>query len=390
MSNSVILLMFPVTCVLVCYSIRKIIYISEKKHLFDEPTSNRKIHLARTPNLGGVGIFATMLLVSLLLFPSVHIEGLRYCCACAVLLFFLGLTDDLVGVSPIKKMGMQLIVALLITIPANIRIGNFQGLLGWNELSYPISIIFSVLFILLVINAFNLIDGIDGLAGSIGLLICLVSAFYFWRLDETGYMFIAVTMSGCLTGFLVFNRTPARIFMGDTGSLFLGFTIAILSIKLVGSNTALAQRSGNPWSAGGSVLAIIPALLVIPVYDTLRVFFIRILRGSSPFRADKNHIHHLLLELRLSHQQATFVLLAVNIMALALMFATSGFSLEFRLLNLVAFILLMNGVLMLVIYRQRSQAVKKRAPYVAHGTHGTGLHLQGAQAPSKPEEAMAV
>ncbi|HZE84803.1 MAG TPA: MraY family glycosyltransferase [Puia sp.] len=387
MSYSVILLMFPVTCALVCYSIRKIIYISEKKHLFDEPADHRKIHIARTPNLGGVGIFATMLVVSLLLFPSIHIEGFRYCCACAVLLFFLGLTDDLVGVNPLKKVGMQLIVALLITIPAGIRIDNFQGFLGWTEMAYPISIVFSVLFIILVINAFNLIDGINCLAGTVGLLSCCVFAFYFWRLHEDGYFFLSVSMSGCLAGFLIFNRTPARIFMGDTGSLFLGFIAAILSIRLIGSGTSLTRVSASSWRVGASALAIVPALLIIPIYDTLRIFFIRIMRGGSPFRADKNHIHHLLLELRLSHHQATLVLLAVNIMALVLVFVTSSFSLEFRLVNLLAFMLLMNGILLLLVYRQRSLPLKESAHYIVNTEE---LHLKGAQAANGPKEAMAI
>ena len=361
MSNSIIL-MFPVTCALVCYSIQKIIYISEKKHLFDEPTEDRKIHLTRTPNLGGVAIFATMLFVSFLLFPSIHVEGLRYICAGAVLLFFMGLTDDVVGVDPIKKMILQIIVALLITIPANIRISSWHHFLGLTEMSYVVSIIFSVLFILLVINAFNLIDGIDCLAGSIGLLNCLVFAYYFWQMHDDGYFFLSVTLSGCLTGFLFFNRTPARIFMGDTGSLFLGFLAAILAIRFIGLSGTIEPVAGETAavrSAGGSGVAIVLALMILPIYDTLRVFFIRIIRRGSPFRADKNHIHHLLLDLRLSHLQAVTALLMVNAGALGLVFATGEWPLEYQLLILLAYILLMNGVLLAAISRQRTNAIKR-------------------------------
>ncbi|HMH22002.1 MAG TPA: MraY family glycosyltransferase [Puia sp.] len=363
MSNS-ILFIFPVTFALVWYMIRKIIYISEKKHLFDEPVGNRKIHLASTPNLGGVAIFATMLFVSFLFFPAMHVEGLRYICACAVLLFFLGLTDDIVGVNPAKKLVAQVIVALLITIPANMRITGFHGFLGWQEMSYPVSIIFSVLFILLVINAFNLIDGIDCLAGGIGLLTCCVFACYFWRMHEEGYFFLSVAMCGCLTGFLIFNRTPARIFMGDTGSLFLGFMASVLAIRFIGSGAVVPGAAASGGSAGGSAIAIVAALLIIPVYDTMRVFFVRLRRGKSPFAADKRHIHHLLLDLRLSHLQATSVLLVVNILALVLAFATRDLAPEFQLLILAFFMLLMNGILLTVLSRQRNNGLKTKSRYV--------------------------
>jgi UDP-N-acetylmuramyl pentapeptide phosphotransferase/UDP-N-acetylglucosamine-1-phosphate transferase len=353
-----ILLLFPVTCALVGYSIRKIIYISEKKHLFDEPTETRKIHLTKTPNLGGVAIFATMIFVSCLFLPSLHVEGIRYICACSILLFFLGVTDDLVGIDPFKKMMAQVIVALLLTIPGDIRITGFPGL---GELPYTVSVAFSVLFILLVINAFNLIDGINCLAGGIGLLNCIVFAFLFWHMHQEGYFFLCVSLAGCLTGFLLFNRTPARIFMGDTGSLFLGFLIAVLAIRFIGLNASPATRVITGVSGASGMTAVL-ALLMIPIYDTLRVFFLRIRRGKSPFTADKNHIHHLLLELRLSHMQATGILLLVNAATLLFAFATGELPLLFQLLIIISFVMVMNRILVKAVVRQRS-VLKKQEEY---------------------------
>ncbi len=361
MSASIIL-MFPVACALTSYSIRKVIYVADQKHLFDEPTESRKIHKTSTPNLGGVAIFATMLGASFLLLPNYHMEGMRYICACALLLFFMGLTDDLVGMNPYKKMGFEVIVALLMTLAADVRITSLQGFMGIGMLPYPVSVGLTTVFILLLINAVNLIDGINCLAGSIGLLNCVIFGLQFWQLREYAYVFICVTMCGCLAGFLYHNRTPARIFMGDTGSLFLGFVLSLLSIRFVEINATTPHTLLTSPTAGSGI-AVALSLLIIPIYDTLRVFFLRIKKGKSPFHADRNHIHHLLLDLGLSHMQATSTLVLVNIAAFGIALATIRLSLEFQLLFLLAFVLVMNRILVMALSRQRARSGKEKPAF---------------------------
>jgi UDP-N-acetylmuramyl pentapeptide phosphotransferase/UDP-N-acetylglucosamine-1-phosphate transferase len=335
--------------VFVCYSIHKIIYVSYKKHLFDEPSEDRKIHLTRTPNLGGVAIFASMMLTSSLFLPNTSIHHLNYIMTSAVILFFSGLTDDLVGMNPNKKILAQLVVALIITLLTGYRFTSFHGFFGLKEMPYLMSVIVSTLFILLLINAFNLIDGINCLAGSIGLLACLTFAYCFWRMHETGFLYLAIALSGCLVGFLFYNRTPAKIFMGDTGALFLGFIIAVFAIHFIELNKFSAKQPEPDFK---SAPAIVFGLLIIPIFDTLRVFSLRIMKRKSPFHADRNHIHHRLIDLKFSHLQSTGILLLANVTSLSLVFWLRDLGTEALFLMIAAFSLILNGVLGFIVSRK--------------------------------------
>ncbi|MBC8034707.1 MAG: undecaprenyl/decaprenyl-phosphate alpha-N-acetylglucosaminyl 1-phosphate transferase [Chitinophagaceae bacterium] len=353
------ILIFIIALVLVCYSTQKVIYVANKKHLFDEPTEDRKIHLVRTPNLGGVAIFASLMFTFFLFLPYTSITNLNYIIASSVIMFIIGLTDDLVGVNPTKKMLAQLIVALIIAGPAGFRITSFYGFMGFNEIPFALSITGSVLFIMYLINAFNLIDGINCLAGSIGLLTCAMFAYFFWTLNETGFSFLAIAMCGCLAGFLWYNRTPAKIFMGDTGSLFLGFMVAIFSIRFMElSHSNAVKNTGVTFS---SAPMLVYALLMIPVFDTFRVFTLRLLKKKSPFAADRNHIHHRLVDLNLSHMQATLVLVVTNVIALGIVFSLGKFGNEVIFVALSGFIVFSNWVLC-HRFTQKSNKPPKTSP----------------------------
>jgi UDP-N-acetylmuramyl pentapeptide phosphotransferase/UDP-N-acetylglucosamine-1-phosphate transferase len=339
------------TFVLVCYAIRKIIYISHKKHLFDEPSELRKVHITRTPNLGGVAIFSVMLIAACFFLPRTGISDQNYILAGSIVIFFLGLTDDLVGMNPNKKMFGQLVAALIVVLPGGIRFTSWQGFLGFGEMPYWLGSLVAVAFILLVTNAFNLIDGINCLAGSIGLLASLGFACFFWKMHYNGYYFLALALCGCLAGFLVFNRTPARIFMGDTGALLLGFILSVFSIVFIEANKpgifVATLFKGAP--------AIVLGLLVIPIYDTLRVFILRIIQGKFPFSADRSHLHHRLIDLGLSHIQATGVLLLANIITGWFVVAFQELTMESRIFGVVVFALLMNWVLGRIYGRRMSR-----------------------------------
>jgi UDP-GlcNAc:undecaprenyl-phosphate/decaprenyl-phosphate GlcNAc-1-phosphate transferase len=335
--NCIIILL--ASFLMVCFAIKKIIYIAHQKHLFDEPVENRKVHLTRTPNLGGVAIFCVFFLIGSIFITDKSISNINYLIAAAVILFALGLTDDLVGIAPLKKLIVQVLVALLVTTIAHIRFESLYGIFGIQQLPYWASIFVSTFFILFLVNAINLIDGINALAGSIGLLCCLIFSYFFWQLNAVGFLYLSIGMSGCLAGFLLFNITPAKIFMGDTGSLFLGFILAVFSIRfleLSAANHVLAKTA-----SAISTPAIVLALLVIPIFDTVRVFTIRLVNKKSPFNADRNHIHHLLLDLKLSHLQATCILVAVNISAVLLVYLLGAIKAEFIFLIVTSYVLIL-------------------------------------------------
>jgi UDP-N-acetylmuramyl pentapeptide phosphotransferase/UDP-N-acetylglucosamine-1-phosphate transferase len=212
----------------VFFSIKKLIHIAYAKHLFDEPTEKRKIHVRRTPNLGGISIFAALLFSSSLFVETHNILFVRYSIVASLILFFVGVVDDLVGLNPLKKFIAQVAVAILVVVPGGTHFSGFYGIFGLHALPDYINILTSISFVLLLVNAFNLIDGINCLAAGIGLVICIAYSYFFWMLQAHWLLIIAVSMSGALIGFMIFNRTPAKIFMGDSGSLILGLVIPYL------------------------------------------------------------------------------------------------------------------------------------------------------------------
>ena len=347
---------FLVSILFVIYSIKKTIYVSQVKQLFDEPAENRKIHILKTPNLGGAAIFASLILTSSLFVPAQTIHHLNYIFGAGIILFLTGLTDDLVGMNPFKKFVAQLVVSLIVTIFADARFTDFHGILGFHDVPYGVSVAISVLFIMLLVNAFNLIDGINSLAASLGILVCLVFAFLFWKLQEPGFVLLAIIMAGSLVGFLIFNWTPAKIFMGDSGSLLLGFVIAIFSISFIEKS----KLNTIPDSLFKSAPAIVLSILIVPIFDTLRVFTIRILSKKSPFSADKNHIHHLLVDLNLTHLQTTGILLLVNIGSVMLAFLLSSYRIEISILVIIAFAISLYTCLWWVTVKKQTQTFQKK------------------------------
>jgi UDP-N-acetylmuramyl pentapeptide phosphotransferase/UDP-N-acetylglucosamine-1-phosphate transferase len=294
------------------FAIPSIIRIAEIKHLFDVP-DERKCHTTNVPTLGGLAIFAGMILSLTFWSTQKEIVELQYIISSIITLFFIGMKDDLFNLVHYKKLFGQLLAAFMLVHFANIRITSFFGIFGIHELDIITSYVFSVFTMVVITNAMNLIDGIDCLAGAVGTLAALVLGFWFYTTDHTQYSILAGCLAGSLIAFLYYNRTPARIFMGDTGSLIVGIVLSILAIKFIEMNRILPVDDPSKIRRV-PVFAI--AVLIIPLFDTLRVFMIRMLQGRSPFHPDRNHIHHLLIDLGMSHIKATSALIGFNILAI--------------------------------------------------------------------------
>jgi UDP-N-acetylmuramyl pentapeptide phosphotransferase/UDP-N-acetylglucosamine-1-phosphate transferase len=186
---------------------------------------------------------------------------------------------------------------------------SLYGIFGIYDIPFIPSILLSMFTIMVIINAFNLIDGINGLSGSLGTLISLTMGTWFFLIDRTDLAIIAFSLAGATIAFLRYNFTPARIFMGDTGSMLIGIISAILVIEFIEVHS---QIQGSPY-AFKAVPAVAIGILILPLFDTLRVFVDRLVRGKSPFHPDRSHIHHLLLDSGLTHTQATMILVIVNL-----------------------------------------------------------------------------
>jgi len=297
------------------FAIPIIIEVARKKKLFDEP-DERKVHKVVIPTLGGLGIFAGFILAMLLGVPKTAINTeLQYFAAAAIVIFLLGIKDDILILSASKKFLGQLIAACIIIKLGGLHLTNMHGFLGIHTIPRFASGVLTLFTVLVVINSFNLIDGIDGLAGSLGLLTTLVFGTYFFLSGDIMYAIIAFSMAGSLIGFLVYNFSPAKIFMGDTGSLLIGLVNAILVIKFI-------NIAGNPTSAIflPSAPGIGFAILIVPLFDTLRVFSLRLLDKRSPFSPDTIHIHHFLLDLGLNHRAITISCVAANLVFIVMAF----------------------------------------------------------------------
>jgi UDP-N-acetylmuramyl pentapeptide phosphotransferase/UDP-N-acetylglucosamine-1-phosphate transferase len=283
------------------FAIPSIIQIAHSKNLLNEP-NGRTIHAFLTPRLGGLAIFSGFL-SALSIFGRMD-YGVQQLMAGCIILFFIGLKDDIVTVSAFKKFFVQILAAGIVVFMADIRITNFQGLFGIFELEDGISYGFTFLVIIGITNALNLIDGLDGLAGTIIVIISAVFGIYFFIYggQKFGmYADVALCLMGGILGFLRYNFHKAIIFMGDAGSLVCGFIIAVLAIQFVEMQATEAAPS------------IAMGILIIPIWDTLRVTIIRLLKGISPFTPDKNHIHHKLIALGFSQIGTVVTLGCINL-----------------------------------------------------------------------------
>lgn len=289
------------------YAIPVIIFVAEAKKLFDIPDA-RKIHKKPIPALGGLGIFAGFMMAMLVTIPfHDRFISFQYIVAACLIIFFVGIKDDIQVITPTKKFLGQILAACILVFKGGFLINNMHGILGVYALPEAISYCLTIFTIVVVTNAFNLIDGIDGLAGSLGVVVMLCLGIYFTVNRDIEYACLAFSMMGALLAFLIFNFQPARIFMGDTGSLTLGLIAAVLIIHFV------RQAPIAPVLPVQSAPAVAFAILFVPLFDTLRVFSIRILKGRSPFSADRNHIHHILLDKGLSHRMVTLSLVFANV-----------------------------------------------------------------------------
>jgi UDP-N-acetylmuramyl pentapeptide phosphotransferase/UDP-N-acetylglucosamine-1-phosphate transferase len=263
-----------------------------------------------------VAIFFGVVIAAALFYPEVLEKEFRYVLAALVILFFVGLKDDLLVLDPKKKFLAQLVIALIMILMADIRITTFHGFFNIHEIPYWVSVLLSIFFYVVIVNGFNLIDGIDGLASGVAILVSVVFGLFFIFAGGYDYVFYAAILTGSLVAFFRFNvfSSKNKIFLGDTGSLIIGFLIAMITISFLEfENINVVSRSDR------SVPVIAFGILIVPLFDTLRVFVIRIFRGQSPFQADRRHIHHRLLDLGFKHIQATLIIIAANLLIIGVM-----------------------------------------------------------------------
>jgi UDP-GlcNAc:undecaprenyl-phosphate GlcNAc-1-phosphate transferase len=310
-----IILAFTSALLVTWISIPLIIKVSMRRNLTDKP-GPIKIHQDGIPTLGGIGIFlgfASGFLISV----NENIDGVSSFMAALIVLLFIGIKDDLLQITPGKKIIIQVCSGLIISIFTNLRFTCLHGFLGINEIPVVISFFITIFLVVIIINSFNLIDGIDGLASSIGIIACIPYGTWFWFSGDYGYAIMASALIGALSVFLLFNVSKGKnkIFMGDTGSMVIGFIVAVMTIRFNEINAG-----GNSIHKLVSSPSISVAILIVPLFDTFRVIIIRLIRNKSLFIGDNRHIHHLLLRTGCTHKKATLLISIANIFIIAVAF----------------------------------------------------------------------
>jgi UDP-N-acetylmuramyl pentapeptide phosphotransferase/UDP-N-acetylglucosamine-1-phosphate transferase len=334
-----IILSFLTALLIVIFGIPSIITVAKLKGLYDKP-DKRKLHTAKIPRLGGVAIVAGFAIAASIWGIPDGMGRLQYLQAALIILFFLGLKDDIIILSPIKKLISQLFAIGLTIVGEDIRITSFYGIFGIYEIPIWTSYVLTLFTIVVITNAFNLIDGVDGLAGGLGFIISITFGLWFNFIDQPGWSILAFALAGALLGFLVFNFNPAKIFMGDGGSLTTGFLIAIFAIRFIEFNSPGTENAYRLLSAP----AIAVAILIIPLFDTLRVFIIRLMHKKSPFSADKNHLHHSLIKIGLGHKEVSLVMYIINVLFVLIAFMIKDSSTLTILLIVVTLALILSQI----------------------------------------------
>jgi len=345
-----ILIASIVSFILSFYFIPVLVRIAHSRKIYDHP-NGRTSHLRPTPRLAGIAIFISVILTISMLTRIISFPQYQFAIAGSMIIFFIGIKDDLIGISFGKKFIAEIAASCVLILFAGFRFTNLHGYFGVHEIGYILSFFLTLLIIIGITNAFNLLDGVDGLSGSVALTAFGTFGIWFYINQEPGYALICAATIGSLAAFLWFNiwSKKNKIFMGDTGALFLGFLMSILVIQFNEMNL----NASLPWPIIASPVVSFGVLL-IPIFDTCRVMLSRILQGKSPFYPDKSHIHHHLLSIGFSHRQVTGILFLVSIF-----YAIISFQLQYLNIYLSTTILVVSALILTYIpvyFNQRNKS----------------------------------
>jgi UDP-N-acetylmuramyl pentapeptide phosphotransferase/UDP-N-acetylglucosamine-1-phosphate transferase len=306
-------LVFLTSLAISVFATQRIIRFSKNNDFYDKPDA-RKLHVEKISNLGGVSVFMASMFAYFAFSNFTSFPRPDTLFSISILLFFIGLKDDIEPVAAYRRLAYEFICAAFIIYFTDVRIVSIFGIFTITDLPYWASFILTSIFIVACINAYNMIDGIDGLLGALSILGVSLFGVMFFSVSEYLWTILSISVLGALIGFLIYNWHPARIFMGNGGSMFMGTFFACISLRFM----QLGAFEITGIFDGIDLKVLMPhtiaiSIISIPIFDMLSVFIVRVLNKQSPFKADKRHTHHRLLDLGFSHWQVVFVLLFINI-----------------------------------------------------------------------------
>ena len=317
----------------------------------------RSSHQNTVPTFGGIAFYISLILTLFMLQKEYDNAIIITLLVSISILFFTGFKDDLRNSSPKAKLFGQLLAVSLLMLHSEFYISSLHGLFGIYEMPPIIGVPFSVFLFISIINAYNLIDGIDGLASMVGIVAAFSFGVLFYHLDLYFYTGICVAIISMLFAFLRFNfSTKKKIFMGDTGSLTIGFVLGILGMRLMTLDFETVSLIGIPRSG---ILLLVLTILIVPTFDVSRVIFIRLIKKMSISSPDRNHIHHILIDAGLTHKKASLLLGFVNIFLVGLMYFSIKLIGLYTSISFLALILLL-FIYLFFIMNRRFDAIRIR------------------------------
>jgi UDP-GlcNAc:undecaprenyl-phosphate/decaprenyl-phosphate GlcNAc-1-phosphate transferase len=323
--------------------------------------NGRTSHTHPIPLFGGVAIFVAFILSIITLGASFFDARFVYALAGMMIMFIAGIKDDLTISKPKKKLMGQLLAIFYISVFADIRITNLHDFLNIGDIPYALSIPLTIFVMIVITNGFNLIDGIDGLASGIGILISVILGIWFYITGNVLYTIMCSALAGGSIAFFYFNvfSNKRKLFLGDGGSLIIGLILGMMVVRFI---------QLEPEASGVAVVGSTPAfaigLFVIPLFDTLRVFTIRIAQGKSPFLADRQHIHHYLIDLGFNHFQSTAILLSVNLATVIFCYLFQDIGTFYMTCLLLGFSILFSQMLVIKVRKKMKKENVKRRTYI--------------------------
>ena len=339
---STIIIPFFTALLLVGWIHPRLVKIALLKNIVDNPDA-RKLQRTPVPVLGGVAVFFGVVIAIGCMSSVVDCSGLPVVIMAMMAMLYTGTMDDILSLSPGLRFVIEIVVVLLLIFVGGYCIDDFHGLWNIGRFSYWCAVPLTVVAAVGIINAINLVDGVNGLSSGYCIMACLIFGTLFFLAGEAPMTILAAVSVGALIPFFlhnVFGKT-SKMFIGDGGTLVMGVVMSVFVIAILQNGSRVAAYV-NP---NVGLVPFTLAVLSVPVFDTLRVMSTRILKGTSPFRPDKTHLHHMFIDLGCSHVATTLAILGVNMFVVLCWWAleASGFSIAVQLYAVIAVSLLVTS-----------------------------------------------
>ncbi len=330
-----VLIVLVVSLVAAQWIFPKVLNVAHSKNIVDNPDA-RKLQRRPVPVLGGACVFFGLTAGIATTYLMIDCAVLMPVLFAVVIMFGLGTLDDIIELSPKMRFIIEILVVLMIFCANGLMIDHFHGLWGVERVPTLVAVLLTIVAAVGIINAINLIDGVDGLSTGYCITASLLFGIMAWRVGDTTFLMLAVVSIGALFPFFMHNvfGKNSKMFIGDGGTLVMGVIMSAFVTNLLGTNSVYASLEPE----GVGLIPFTLAVLAVPVFDTLRVMAMRMLRGNSPFKPDKTHLHHLFIELGFSHVGTTISILLLNLFVVAMWYLAYilGLSIDVQLYVVVA------------------------------------------------------